>query len=168
MIESKEPGGRGAGKTLSNVLLDSRGQFQSMGFQARRDYFEDDENQGQMMLFTNFKMDLHSERATATPQAIAANGRKWPLLQVISAALKFVKDEAMAEVNKAQPKDLTADEIRRVVTVPAIWRDAAKGFMRKAAHQAGLISTCNSRRLVLALEPEAAWCVSVCVPLAGT
>ena len=36
------------------------------------------------------------------------------------------------------------------------WSDESKGFMRKAAFKAGLISSLESRRLLLALEPESA------------
>jgi hypothetical protein len=30
-------------------------------------------------------------------------------------------------------------QVRWVVTVPAVWRDVAKSFMRKAAHEAGCV-----------------------------
>jgi molecular chaperone DnaK (HSP70) len=46
--------------------------------------------------------------------------------------------------------------IRWVITVPAIWSDAAKQFMREAAFRAGLITEIDSDKLVIALEPEAA------------
>lgn len=43
-------------------------------------------------------------------------------------------------------------DIDFVLTVPAIWGDEAKLFMREAAMQAGI----NPSQLTLALEPEAA------------
>lgn len=44
------------------------------------------------------------------------------------------------------------DEIRWILTVPAIWSDTSKAFMRKAAVKAGI----KSSQLRIALEPEAA------------
>ena len=43
-----------------------------------------------------------------------------------------------------------------MVTVPAIWRQQAKQFMREAAYQAGIASPRQPDQLVIALEPEAA------------
>ncbi|XP_062596306.1 heat shock 70 kDa protein 12B-like [Saccostrea cucullata] len=44
------------------------------------------------------------------------------------------------------------EDVMFVLTVPAIWRDSTKEFMREAAINAGI----PSRRITLALEPEAA------------
>ena len=43
-----------------------------------------------------------------------------------------------------------------MITVPAIWRQEAKQFMREAAYQAGIASRESPGQLVIALEPEAA------------
>ena len=43
-----------------------------------------------------------------------------------------------------------------MITVPAIWRQEAKQFMREAAYQAGIASRESPSQLVIALEPEAA------------
>ena len=43
-----------------------------------------------------------------------------------------------------------------MITVPAIWRQEAKQFMREAAYQAGIASRESPAQLVIALEPEAA------------
>ena len=42
-----------------------------------------------------------------------------------------------------------------MITVPAIWRQEAKQFMREAAYQAGIASRESPGQLVIALEPEA-------------
>uniref|UniRef100_A0A7S2MNN6 Uncharacterized protein n=1 Tax=Octactis speculum TaxID=3111310 RepID=A0A7S2MNN6_9STRA len=62
----------------------------------------------------------------------------------------------MKDINLVQPVQITASGVKWVVTVPAIWTDPAKAFMRTAALNAGLIDTIQSDRLQLALEPEAA------------
>ena len=63
-IESKEPGGQEARKTLTNLLLDDNGNFKSFGFRARRDYFENQSG----AFFANYKMVLN-ESSAGGPQA---------------------------------------------------------------------------------------------------
>jgi hypothetical protein len=153
-IESKEPGGQEARKTLTNLLLDDNGDFKSFGFRARRDYFENETG----AFFANYKMVLN-ESSTGGPQVKALNGTSWPLLDIVTKTLNYVKTEALKEAGRSLPYGLQAKDVQWVLTVPAIWKDGAKGFMRKAAHRAGLIQEEGSRRLVLALEPESA-CVA--------
>jgi molecular chaperone DnaK (HSP70) len=93
------------------------------------------------------------------PQVKALNGTSWPLLDIVTKTLDYVKTEALKEAGRSLPYGLQAEDVQWVLTVPAIWKDGAKGFMRKAAHRAGLIKEEGSRRLVLALEPESA-CVA--------
>ena len=57
----------------------------------------------------------------------------------------------------------TEDDVRWCVTVPAIWDDADKQFMRRAAGDAGFPD--GSERLLLVQEPEAA--AVECVVSAG-
>ena len=47
-------------------------------------------------------------------------------------------------------------DIQWVLTVPAIWNEFGKAFMRKAAFKAGMIETEQSHDLILVLEPEGA------------
>ncbi|MCK6524416.1 Hsp70 family protein, partial [Myxococcota bacterium] len=51
---------------------------------------------------------------------------------------------------------LPDSEIRWCLTVPAIWTEVEKQFMRRAAHDAGLIAQIDDDRLIIVLEPEAA------------
>ena len=46
--------------------------------------------------------------------------------------------------------------MRWVITVPAIWRQQAKQFMREAAYNAGIGSRETPDQILIALEPEAA------------
>ncbi len=48
------------------------------------------------------------------------------------------------------------EQVRWVVTVPAIWRQQAKQFMREAAYEAGVGSPSRPEQVLIALEPEAA------------
>lgn len=48
------------------------------------------------------------------------------------------------------------EDIRWVITVPAIWRSAAKQLMREAAYEAGLGYERLPHQVLISLEPEAA------------
>lgn len=65
------------------------------------------------------------------------NGHKLESLMVVSECLKFLKDDflktLLENVNFVEMKD-----IHWVLTVPAIWSDQAKQFMRQAANQVNL------------------------------
>ncbi len=67
------------------------------------------------MLFETYKMCLHEDHC-GVPVAYALNGKSFPLLKVIALSLKYLKDDAMAEINRSQPKALFAHEIKWVVT----------------------------------------------------
>ncbi|KAH3834058.1 hypothetical protein DPMN_107376 [Dreissena polymorpha] len=62
-----------------------------------------------------------------------------------------MKDD-LTKISVSQVVGLKPGDIHWVLTVPAIWNDSAKHFMRLAAEQAGM----SSDKLTLALEPEAA------------
>ena len=47
-------------------------------------------------------------------------------------------------------------KIRWVLTVPALWSEEHKHFMRRAAVEAGIIEDLNAGNLLLCLEPEGA------------
>ena len=72
--------------------------------------------------------------------------------------MRFLKDDALAEIEAATGGYLQEDEIRWCLTIPAIWQDVDKQLMRRAAQQAGIIKDADrdAERLILALEPECA------------
>lgn len=55
-----------------------------------------------------------------------------PALKVFAQSLKYLIQSLLHEAEKQQT-GLQMNEIKWVVTVPAIWSDPAKTFMRKAA-----------------------------------
>ena len=58
---------------------------------------------------------------------------KWlPALIVFSESLKFLKQSLLEEANKQQA-GIGVKYIKWILTVPAIWSDPAKAFMRRAA-----------------------------------
>lgn len=66
----------------------------------------------------------------------ATNGRRVPAITVFSHGLCYFKTtflKELAEVSIESP--FSKDDITWVITVPAIWRQSAKQFMRRAALQ---------------------------------
>ena len=51
---------------------------------------------------------------------------------------------------------VVSTKIRWVLTVPALWSEEHKHFMRKAAVEAAIIEDLNCSNLLLCLEPEGA------------
>jgi len=65
----------------------------------------------------------------------ASNGKPYPALSVFSHALKFFKDHALQELSDQSSTTILNEDIRWVITVPAIWKAPAKQFMRQASYQ---------------------------------
>ena len=65
----------------------------------------------------------------------AANGKMYPALKVFAHALRFFKQHVLEELSDQSTARLSEEDITWVVTVPAIWRQPAKQFMRTAAYE---------------------------------
>lgn len=138
---------------------------------------EDEDNESDMdyrkwFYFRRFKMALFravsqggrpkGKRIKEDMQLTAANGKKMSALKVFSEAIRYLKEQLDEELEKrlvvkdhegkSMQQDSWADDVRWVLTIPAIWSNEAKQFMRMAAEQAGIAKN----QLKLALEPEAA------------
>ncbi|GFW88613.1 heat shock 70 kDa protein 12A [Trichonephila clavipes] len=123
------------------------------------DYYHDlDEEEAKGWLyFEKFKMTLHhSEHLSLETEIAAANGKRMAAVTVLH--MRYVTSKTMqykSLVTNLQTKILNED-VRWVVTVPAIWKQPAKQFMRAAAYKAGIASPDYPEQLLIALEPEAA------------
>ncbi|XP_052799223.1 heat shock 70 kDa protein 12A-like isoform X2 [Mya arenaria] len=80
------------------------------------------------------------------------NSRHLSAKTVFALAIKWLKDDLWRVSNDRISGKIRENDIHWVLTVPAIWDNAAKQFMREAAKQADIEET----RLTVALEPEAA------------
>ena len=65
----------------------------------------------------------------------SVDGREMPLMKIISESLKFIAEKAMDKL-KEQIGEFKKEKIRCVLTVPALWSEEHKMFMRKAAVEA--------------------------------
>ncbi|XP_072493149.1 heat shock 70 kDa protein 12B isoform X1 [Notamacropus eugenii] len=145
-------------KTPTSLLLTPEGAFHSFGYTAR-DYYHDldPEEARDWLYFEKFKMKIHSASdLTMKTELEAVNGKKMPALEVFAHALRFFKKHAVQELREQCPSLPERNAIRWVLTVPAIWKQPAKQFMREAAYLAGLVSPEDPEQLLIALEPEAA------------
>ncbi|XP_045185047.2 heat shock 70 kDa protein 12A-like [Mercenaria mercenaria] len=145
-------------KTPTCVLLNNKGEFHSFGFEAENKYAslaEDDEHHG-WMLFRRFKMLLHNNQELSRKTIVDdINGKSKPAMSIFSMSIRYLRDHLLKELNN-RTTGIEETDIQYVITVPAIWKDNAKQFMREAAEQADI----DTSRLKLAWEPEAAsiWC----------
>ena len=105
-------------------------------------------------LVRNFKMAIHGagERLVADEE-----GRMCSVRRLVADYLREVGTLSRAYLRRGRDASALPDaEIVWCLTVPAIWSEADKGFMRRAAVEAGLIGSEDDERLMLILEPEAA------------
>lgn len=61
------------------------------------------------------------------------SGKKMLAMDVFSAAIKYMEEHLLHKLSKTSDTETKKEEIRWVLTVPAIWNDTAKSFMREAA-----------------------------------
>ena len=73
---------------------------------------------------------------------MASNGRKLEALTVFSHSIRYLKDKAIEIIREVTGDDgYNAMDIQWVLTVPAIWKPAAKQFMREAAYMVNNTNT---------------------------
>ena len=54
-------------------------------------------------------------------------------MDVFSICIKHLKDSMLEQMEKTKTFDISEKDVDFIITVPAIWGDAAKMFMREAA-----------------------------------
>uniref|UniRef100_A0AAU0MV74 Heat shock protein family A member 12 variant X13 n=1 Tax=Urechis unicinctus TaxID=6432 RepID=A0AAU0MV74_UREUN len=150
-------------KTPTCVLTDYQNTFVAIGFDAQKKYRMLTPDEAQYYRFySEFKMKLHSEKSLSKDTLIEdQTGYKAPAIDIFAMVLGEMKTMMLATQG-----GINLQLIRWVITVPAIWTDSAKQFMKEAAVKAGLVDNIDSGKLLIALEPEAA---SICcqqLPLA--
>ncbi|XP_069128996.1 heat shock 70 kDa protein 12A-like [Argopecten irradians] len=146
--------------TSTCVLFNPDNTFSEFGFQAEDKYFDlaEEENEKEWYFLRRFKMELYKTKAPEDIELKSFGGKTLPAMYVFSAAIEYLKNQLL-ETCGNHGFDLRPHDIQWVLTVPAIWDDSAKLFMRKAAVKAGILS----ETLLLVLEPEAAavYCKSI-------
>lgn len=143
-----------APKTPTSILFSPLKRFAAFGYEAEERYAALSQ-QGlhkDWYFFKRFKLTLYKNKNLNKNTTIRDyTGKELPAIQVFSGGIKFLKDHLFRNFQERVPQ-LQDGDIHWVLTVPAIWDEAAKKFMRKSAEQAGIPGT----QLTLALEPESA------------
>ncbi|XP_060596890.1 heat shock 70 kDa protein 12A-like [Ruditapes philippinarum] len=135
-------------KAPTCVLIKPDGRtFDSFGYTAESKYAElvAEEKHEQWYFFRRFKMMLFDKIEDACGKQLSAK-------KVFSMVIKFLKDDLLEECSNQLGDSINDKDVKWVLTVPAIWNDVAKQFMREAAIKAGIMK----EHLLIALEPEAA------------
>lgn len=141
-------------KTSSCILFQPDQTFDSFGFEAEDKYAElaMEEKHFDWFYFKRFKMLLYHNKDLSRQTLLKDDkGLEMPAMKVFTECIRYLKDQ-LVQTCEDRSYGLHADEIHFVITVPAIWNDTAKQFMREAAINAGI----RTDHLTLALEPEAA------------
>ncbi|CAD8162704.1 unnamed protein product [Paramecium octaurelia] len=138
-------------KTPTAILFDNNGQFIEFGSQALQKYASILDDGDSAYLFQNYKMHLYHMHNNAR----SLDNRELPLMLLIKETLKYISNKAISKL-KEQVGKVISTKIRWVLTVPALWSEEHKQFMRKAAVEAGIVENLNSPNLLLCLEPEGA------------
>ncbi|WAR02232.1 HS12B-like protein [Mya arenaria] len=104
-------------------------------------------------LYKKFKLQLYQLEQNQTERAEIedADGRRDPLEEIMTLFIQALREDFLKRLKKREIT-LEDEQILWVVTVPAIWSEKAKKFMRDAAEKSGI----GKRNLLLASEPEAA------------
>lgn len=66
-------------------------------------------------------------------------GKKMPAMKVFSTCIRYLRQH-MTDSWSSRLLDIQEDEIQWVLTVPAIWTDSAKQFMREAAFRVNILA----------------------------
>ncbi|VDI28525.1 Hypothetical predicted protein [Mytilus galloprovincialis] len=150
------------------ILFDENKNVLSFGYDAEDDYMNIvlDKTQNEYYFFKNFKMNLYKIEVLTNDSMIEDVAGK-PLLAktVIVGSLKSLKDNLLENLKSRGllGRLIQENEIRWVLTIPSIWTEPAKKFMRTCAVKAGL-----GHNPIIALEPEAASIFCQCVPFSAT
>ena len=102
--------------------------------------------------FKNIKMNLYKKIYTIK----STNGKEADIENIIAKILEEVSKEAISQIKRNSDKTIKKEDIKWVVTIPAIWEEKSKQIMINASFKAGLINETTDLSLFLALEPEVA------------
>ncbi|XP_060559879.1 uncharacterized protein LOC132719935 [Ruditapes philippinarum] len=138
-------------KTPTCLLVKPDGKtIESFGYEAENRYREliEDNMHASYYFFRRFKMVLNrklGEKINRNLMLEDEMGRSLLAIDVFSMSIRFLKDDVLENCNKRiSGAEIVAQNVQWVLTVPAIWNDGAKQFMRESALK---VRTCSLRIL---------------------
>ncbi|KAL4224262.1 hypothetical protein ACF0H5_017715 [Mactra antiquata] len=157
MIKCQDKASRKPSDELSPRLDPSEIEDVKIGHDAENTYMKiakmkSHELLGKYYLFSRFKMRLYEKGFADDILVEDQLSQILPLFDVMTLFIRELKQHCLQKINEKRQSPVNEKETLFVVTVPAIWSDCARDFMRKAAIKAGS----GKRNVLLALEPEAA------------
>lgn len=141
-------------KTPTVLLLKSNKEVIAFGYTAEEQYGElaDDNAHHGYYFFRNFKMLLYENETLRNDTVLVDDeGHAMQAKDIFGHSIGYMRKRLMDDL-QARGNMIREENIMWVVTIPAIWNDGAKQFMREAAIMAGI----PAKQFRLALEPEAA------------
>ncbi|XP_061164136.1 uncharacterized protein LOC133173197 [Saccostrea echinata] len=141
-------------KTPTTLLLDDEDNFVAFGYKAEQLYkeFVEDERHTKYRFFKNFKMTLHKKECLDSDMMLEDHqGKPLSAMEVFAKSLNYLKDTFWESI-KSSDQPVEENKVFWIITVPAIWDEFSKQFMKNAAEKVGI----PNDRLTLALEPEVA------------
>lgn len=142
-------------KTPTSLLIKKDGDFVAFGYEAEDKFYTALENESHkdLMLFRRFKMKLYNKMGINESLLIEdVTGEEFQGKHIFTIFLKALADHFKTSIQKQKLTINLRHDLKWVLTVPAIWSEAAKKFMRHCAIDAGI----PDEMLMIALEPEAA------------
>ena len=137
-------------KVPSEIILDDNNKTLRFGAECKE--FIESNRLKEGHYFKGIKMNLYEKKTKIQ----AENSAKILSLElVIQRVLEKLKELAIKDIKTKRP-NLNDNNIKWVVTVPAIWEEFQKNIMMDACIKAGLIKEEDDKSLFFALEPEAA------------
>ncbi|VDI13472.1 Hypothetical predicted protein [Mytilus galloprovincialis] len=131
-------------KAPTSLLLNNRKQFLAFGYDAEAKYTEslendsdDEEEKDKLLFFRRFKMILHNKSVDMDTMIEDESGFEMKAIEVFTIAIQYLKEQIIMKL-KQTLKAVDGSDIHFVLTVPGIWEDRAKFFMRKAAEKASI------------------------------
>ena len=144
------PGQSADNKVPSEIILDNYLK-DVLAFGAECKGYISTNHQNEYEYYKDIKMNLYKRIYTIK----STNGKEADIELIITKMLKRVSENAITQIQRAN-KEIKKEDIKWVVTIPAIWEENSKQIMINASIEAGLIDKNTDKSLFLALEPEVA------------
>ncbi|KAK3599539.1 hypothetical protein CHS0354_006674 [Potamilus streckersoni] len=153
-------------KAPTTALIRPDGEIlEAFGYEAEDKYARLAENNehNDWYYFRRFKMSLFKDMNLTRETTIKdESGKRLPAMKVVCLVIRYLKADLLNQyASRIGGERSFQNMIQWVLTVPAIWNDKARRFMREAAIQAGI----SNDQLLIALEPEAASIYCRYIPL---
>ena len=139
-------------KVPTEIILDNEYKYILAFGNECSEHINSNNNKETYQYFKDIKMNLYKNN----DKIKSSNGKEIDIELIISFILTKISDEAIDQIRRINKKKFKKNEIRWVVTIPAIWEEKSKQIMINASKKAGLINENTDLSLFLALEPEVA------------